>query len=105
MNDDFNYSRRETTTVDVGGVKMGSGYPMRVQSMTNTDTNDIEASAAQCLRIAQAGGEIVRLTAQGVREAQSIGLVRRGGNGCRAHGGKACGRRHGQGGAHRLLSY
>lgn len=76
MNDDFNYSRRETTTVDVGGVKMGSGYPVRVQSMTNTDTNDIEASAAQCLRIAQAGGEIVRLTAQGVREAQSIGLVR-----------------------------
>lgn len=53
MNDDFNYSRRETTTVDVGGVKMGSGYPVRVQSMTNTDTNDIEASAAQCLRIAQ----------------------------------------------------
>lgn len=62
--------------VNVGGVMLGSGYPVRVQSMTNTNTDDIDASVAQCLRIAQAGGEIVRLTAQGVREAESIGLVR-----------------------------
>ena len=65
-----------TITVDVGGVKLGSEWPVRVQSMTNTDTNDIERSAAQCQRIAQAGGELVRLTAQGVREAEGIGMVR-----------------------------
>ena len=52
--------RRETITVNVGGVKMGSQWPVRVQSMTNTDTNDIERSAAQCQRIAEAGGEIGR---------------------------------------------
>lgn len=72
----FNYQRRKTVTVDVGGLKMGSDWPVRVQSMTNTDTNDIEASARQCQSIARAGGELVRLTAQGVREAESIGLIR-----------------------------
>lgn len=72
----FNYKRRNTITVDVGGVKLGSEWPVRVQSMTNTDTNDIERSAAQCQRIAAAGGELVRLTAQGVREAEGIGMVR-----------------------------
>ncbi len=55
---------------------IGSDYPVRVQSMTNTTTTDIEASAAQSRRIAEAGGEIVRLTAQGVREAEAIGEIR-----------------------------
>ena len=55
---------------------IGSDYPIRVQSMTNTNTNDIEASVAQCKSLAAAGAEIVRLTAQGVREAQSIGEIR-----------------------------
>ncbi|MBO4871498.1 MAG: (E)-4-hydroxy-3-methylbut-2-enyl-diphosphate synthase [Muribaculaceae bacterium] len=76
MNDSFNYNRRQTVTVNVGGVPMGSDYPIRVQSMTNTDTNDIERSAAQCQRIVEAGADFVRLTAQGVREAEGIGMVR-----------------------------
>ena len=71
----FNYHRRKTITVDVGGVKLGSEWPVRVQSMTNTDTNDIERSAEQCQRIADAVGELVRLTAQGVREAEGIGMI------------------------------
>ena len=71
----FNYHRRKTLTVDVGGVKLGSEWPVRVQSMTNTDSNDIERSAEQCQRIADAGGELVRLTAQGVREAEGIGMI------------------------------
>ena len=71
----FDYRRRSTVTVRVGNVTIGSEWPIRVQSMTNTDTNDVERSAEQCLRIAQAGGEIVRLTAQGVREAESIGMI------------------------------
>lgn len=74
--DNFNYRRRKTVTVNIGGVPLGSDYPVRVQSMTNTNTNDIEASVAQCQRIAQAGGEYVRLTVQGVREARNIGKIR-----------------------------
>ncbi|MBP5561888.1 MAG: (E)-4-hydroxy-3-methylbut-2-enyl-diphosphate synthase [Muribaculaceae bacterium] len=72
----FNYKRRTTTVATAGNVTIGGNAPIRVQSMTNTNTNDIEASAAQCQRIAQAGGELVRLTAQGVREAQSIGEIK-----------------------------
>ena len=56
---------------------MGSDFPIRIQSMTNTTTTDIEASEAQCRRIFEAGGEIVRLTAQGVREAEAIGEIRK----------------------------
>lgn len=60
-----------------GGVAIGSGHPIRLQSMTDTDTADIEASAAQALRIAAAGADIVRLTTQGPCEAEAIGRVRR----------------------------
>ena len=71
----FNYKRRPTVSVNVGGIPMGGDWPVRVQSMTNTATDDIEASAAQCQRIAFAGADYVRLTAQGVKQAQSIGLI------------------------------
>ena len=69
--------RLKTREVTVGKVAIGGGAPIRVQSMTTTDTNDIEASAQQSKRIVKAGGEIVRLTTQGPREAESIGAVRR----------------------------
>lgn len=72
----FNYRRRHTVSVNVGGTAMGSDFPVRVQSMTNTSTDDIDASVAQCLRLADAGAEYVRLTAQGVREAEAIGQIR-----------------------------
>ena len=75
MNNTFNYSRRSTVSVNVGGLAMGSQWPVRVQSMTNTATDDIEASAAQCQRIAYAGAAYVRLTAQGVKQANSIGEI------------------------------
>jgi len=68
--------RRETITVNVGGICMGSEYPVRVQTMTNTDTTDINASVEQCLRCAEAGAQYVRLTAQAVRHAQCIGEIR-----------------------------
>ena len=73
----FNYKRRPTVSVHVGGIAMGSDWPVRVQSMTNTVTDDIEASAAQCKRIAYAGAAYVRLTAQGVKQAHSIGEISR----------------------------
>lgn len=50
---------------------------MRVQSMTNTDTLDTVASVSQCIRIIEAGGELVRLTAQGVREAENLAAIKR----------------------------
>ncbi len=68
----FNYSRRITDEVNVGNVVLGGNKPVRVQSMANTDTNDIQNSVEQCLRIVEAGGDIVRFTTQGVREAESL---------------------------------
>ena len=75
MNTTFNYNRRHTLSVNVGQIPMGSEWPIRVQSMTNTATDDVESSAAQCQRIAYAGAEYVRLTAQGVKQANSIGKI------------------------------
>lgn len=77
MNKTFNYRRRATVSVSVGQIAMGSEWPVRVQSMTNTATDDITASGAQCQRIAYAGADYVRLTAQGVKQAQSIGEMAR----------------------------
>lgn len=68
----FNYSRRETSVVNIGATPMGGSYPIRVQSMTNTATQDTEGSVAQAKRIADAGGEYVRLTTQGVKEAENL---------------------------------
>lgn len=73
----FNYSRRHADKVNIGNTPLGSGYPIRIQSMTNTSTNDIEGSTAQAERMIEAGAEYVRLTAQGVREAESMGEIRR----------------------------
>ncbi len=73
--DQFNYSRRPSAEIQIGSLLLGGNNPVRVQSMANTDTNDIENSVAQCLRIVAAGGDIVRLTTQGIREAESIGKV------------------------------
>ena len=70
--DYFNYSRREASEVYVGGVPMGGTNPIRVQSMTNTPTTDTEACVAQAIRIIEAGGEYVRLTTQGTREAENL---------------------------------
>ena len=73
----MNYSRRKTSTVTIGNVKLGSDFPIRLQSMTSTSTMDTEGSIAQCKRICDAGADIVRLTAQGVREAENIGVIRK----------------------------
>jgi len=56
----------------VGNLLIGSDYPIRVQSMATTDTNDTEASVAQAKRIIDAGGELVRFTTQGTREAENM---------------------------------
>ena len=73
----FNYHRRNTVEVNVGGVKIGCNNPVRVQSMTNTSTMDTEGSVAQVKRIVAKGGEIVRLTTQGSREATNLGAIKK----------------------------
>ena len=54
--------RHETVAVKVGRVQVGGGAPVVVQSMTNTDTADAAATAKQCLELAEAGSELVRVT-------------------------------------------
>lgn len=61
----------------VRNLRIGSEYPVAVQSMTDTDTNDVEASVSQTLRIRKAGAPLVRLTTQGEREAEALGEIRR----------------------------
>jgi (E)-4-hydroxy-3-methylbut-2-enyl-diphosphate synthase len=79
----FNYHRRMSHEVAIGSLKMGGVNPVRIQSMTNTSTLDTERSVEQAIRIFNVGGELVRLTAQGVREAENLqnirfGLIERG---------------------------
>ncbi|RGM49878.1 MULTISPECIES: 4-hydroxy-3-methylbut-2-en-1-yl diphosphate synthase [Bacteroides] len=70
--DIFNYSRRETSEVNIGATPMGGSNPIRIQSMTNTFTQDTDACVAQVKRIVDAGGEYVRLTTQGIKEAENL---------------------------------
>ena len=72
----FNYKRRATVEVAVGDVLIGSAHPVRVQSMTNTSTMDTDGSVEQTLRIVERGGELVRLTTQGNREAVNLGNIK-----------------------------
>ena len=68
----FNYFRRETTEVNIGAVPLGGPNSIRVQSMTNTSTQDTQACVEQAKRIVDAGGEYVRLTTQGIKEAENL---------------------------------
>lgn len=66
-----------TWPVRVGSLLIGSDYPIRLQSMTNTSTLDTDASVAQVSQLHDAGADIVRLTAQGVAHARNLGVIRR----------------------------
>ena len=77
------YKRRNSSVVRVGNVMIGGSNPVRIQSMANTSTMDTEASVAQAERIVQAGGEIVRFTTQGQREALNMKAIA---EALRAHG-------------------
>lgn len=74
----FNYRRRFSHIVQVGDTPLGGFHPIRVQSMCTTSTMDTEASVQQTLRIAEAGGEYVRLTTQGTREAENMQAINAG---------------------------
>jgi (E)-4-hydroxy-3-methylbut-2-enyl-diphosphate synthase len=68
--------RRPTVPVDVGGVIVGGDAPIVVQSMTNTDTADVEGTARQCAALARAGSEIVRITVDREEAAAAVPLIR-----------------------------
>jgi (E)-4-hydroxy-3-methylbut-2-enyl-diphosphate synthase len=65
-------ARRQSTAVDVGGVVVGGGRPVVVQSMTNTDTSDADATAIQVARLAHAGSELVRITVNNEAAAAAV---------------------------------
>ena len=69
--------RKETLTAHVGGLPIGGGHPVVVQSMTDTDTADIAATVAQCKLLADAGSELVRITVNNAAAAQAVPEVKR----------------------------
>ena len=72
ISDQFNYKRRPSTELKIGNLLLGGKNPIRVQTMANTDTNDIERSIEQTTRIVEAGSELMRFTTQGLREVESL---------------------------------
>lgn len=72
MQIDLTYKRRKTINVQVGNIFLGSDFPIRIQTMANTSTNDIDASVEQARRCIEAGAELLRFTTQGIREVESL---------------------------------
>lgn len=70
--DQFNYKRRSSTELKIGNLLLGGNNPIRVQTMANTDTNAVEKSVEQCIRVIEVGGELMRYTTQGTREVGSL---------------------------------
>ena len=73
----FTYARRTSREVQIGNVAVGGTQPIRVQSMTTTRTQDIDATLAQTIRLVEAGCEIVRITAPTTADARAIGEIKR----------------------------
>src|SRR5215472_4279043 len=73
----FKYQRRKSREVQIGTVAVGGDQPIRVQSMTTTRTQDVDATLAQTVRLVEAGCEIVRITAPTTADAKAIGEVKR----------------------------
>ncbi|MBO6102726.1 MAG: (E)-4-hydroxy-3-methylbut-2-enyl-diphosphate synthase [Opitutales bacterium] len=74
----FNCVRLKTREVLAGGLGIGGDNPIRIQSMTNTKTMDVKASVAQCIQLAEAGCEIIRLTAQNLDAAKALKDISKG---------------------------
>ena len=71
----FAYQRRHSREVQIGNLAVGGTQPIRVQSMTTTRTQDIDATLAQTIRLVDAGCEIVRITAPTTADAKAIGEI------------------------------
>lgn len=73
----FKYSRFQTRAVSIGEIGIGGHHPIRVQSMTTTDTMDTAATVAQSIRMIEAGCELVRITAPSIKEAQNLEVIKK----------------------------
>jgi len=68
--------RRKTLQIPVGNIFIGSNYPIIVQSMTNTATTNIDDTVDQCIKLFNANAKLVRITAQNVKEAEALKLIK-----------------------------
>jgi (E)-4-hydroxy-3-methylbut-2-enyl-diphosphate synthase len=71
------FQRFKTRVVNIGNVPMGGNHPVRVQSMTTTDTMDTQATVEQAIRMIRAGCEYVRIAVPGIREAENLGVIKK----------------------------
>lgn len=71
------YKRKPTLAVRIGDLGLGGENPIRLQTMTTTNTNSINESVEQCLRAIDAGAELIRLTTQGVKEVESLAQIKK----------------------------
>ena len=76
LSNPMNPNRRSVRVVSVGGVEVGGDHPIRIQSMTNTDTMDTEGTVNQIERLVAAGCEIVRVTAPSIRDAENLAVIK-----------------------------
>ena len=71
------YQRQQTSTVQIGKVPLGSDFPIRIQSMTDTDSSDTEATVEQIIRIVKTGADYVRVTVKGVSDAENLKNIKK----------------------------
>src|SRR5665648_1034773 len=71
------YERQKTSLVRIGGMLLGDENPIRIQSMTDTDTSDSEATVEQVIRIIKSGADLVRVTVRGVNDAENLQIIKR----------------------------
>ena len=76
--DNLNYHRRNSREVNVGNLPLGGSNPVRIQTMADVDTLDVEKAIAQAVRVAEKGAEYFRFTAQGVKQAEALGEIHAG---------------------------
>jgi (E)-4-hydroxy-3-methylbut-2-enyl-diphosphate synthase len=77
MNSSILFKPFISTVISIGSIPLGGDNPIRLQSMTSTDTLDTKASVEQCIRIIEAGADYVRLTAQGIKEAENLAIIKK----------------------------
>ena len=71
------YQRQETLDVNIGGVSVGSNNPIRIQTMTDTNTTDTDATIEQIIRVVKAGADYVRVTVKGMSDAESLKVIKK----------------------------
>lgn len=71
------YQRQKTSLVQIGELPLGDNHPIRIQSMTDTDTSDTDATVEQIIRIIKAGADLVRVTVRGVGDAENLQNIKR----------------------------